>query len=298
MGKKKKKQSAKTNENLPDDSSPDPKPKRKGLFSWLRKDKKKQKSEKSMEKESEEQDLIKANVYNLLFDEMNLFLKELSKLTMEEVKKRLVLLDGKMLWLEKMSQLDEKLKQEGKDIIDLEMEKLEMGLELDSAEEIAARQAQPPQSFDLNELKNQLHEEEPSLKEVFSGLLEDVENDSIEKPINELMSKFILFDLRALIEQSINQVFYLEGKIKNLKKETEDQKKEIEKMKKKQKEAVQHSLKDMLKKLRKEKPKMLLSKERLNEFKALTQKQIAELKAKEEEELESMIENLLQKEKK
>ena len=50
----------------------------------------------------------------------------------------------------------------------------------------------------------------------------------------------------------------------------------------------------MLDKLKKEKPMLLLTEEKLRKLKKLTHKEIAEMKAKEEKEFDQMVEGLLQ----
>ncbi|MCK5183673.1 MAG: hypothetical protein KAQ95_05155, partial [Candidatus Heimdallarchaeota archaeon] len=79
---------------------------------------------------------IENNAYNLLFDDVNLFLHELPHMSLKALRQRLILIDGKMLWLEKISEID-LLDEEGSDdIIDMEMEMLEMGLDLETADEM------------------------------------------------------------------------------------------------------------------------------------------------------------------
>ena len=52
-------------------------------------------------------------------------------------------------------------------------------------------------------------------------------------------------------------------------------------------------IKEILSKLQKEKPKMILSEEKILAFKQLTNKEIAEMKAKEEEAFEEMVQYIM-----
>jgi hypothetical protein len=234
---------------------------------------------------------IENNAYNLLFDEVNLFLHELPHMSLNALRQRLVLIDGKMLWLEKISEID-LLDEEGSDdIIDMEMEMLEMGLELETAEEMKSA-FQPEQGdFNLSAFKAQI-EEEKTLGESIKDIVKEIEMGDLEKPIDELMTKFILYDLRAQMERAINAVFKIEGKIKKLKKQ-EGKEKEINALEADQKIAAKKYLKEVLNHIKKEKPKMILSEEFIKEFKQLTNKKIAALKAKEEKDFEQMVDDLL-----
>jgi len=234
---------------------------------------------------------IENNSYNLLFDDVNLFLHELPHMSLKALRQRLILIDGKMLWLEKISEID-LLDEEGSDdIIDMEMEMLEMGLELETADEMKLAYEPDAKDFNLSVFKAQI-EEEKTLGESIKDIVKDIEMGDLEKPIDELMTKFILYDLRAQMERAINEVFKIEGKIKKLKKQ-EGKEKEIKALEADQKHAAKTYLKEVLNKIKKEKPKMILSKEFITEFKQLTNKKIAALKAREEKEFEQMVDDLL-----
>ncbi len=90
---------------------------------------KKQKKEKEEKKQkSKKQAKIDLNVYNQLFDEVNLFSKEINLLKTKEIKQRLILLDGKIIWLEKQSEKSLASEEGTNEIIELEMEMLEMDM--------------------------------------------------------------------------------------------------------------------------------------------------------------------------
>ncbi|MCK5046423.1 MAG: hypothetical protein KAJ76_10060 [Candidatus Heimdallarchaeota archaeon] len=234
---------------------------------------------------------IENNAYNLLFDDVNLFLHELPHMSLKALRQRLILIDGKMLWLEKISEID-LLDEEGSDdIIDMEMEMLEMGLDLETADEMKSAFQPETGDFNLSAFKAQI-EDEKTLGESIKDIVKEIEMGDLEKPIDELMTKFILYDLRAQMERAINEVFKIEGKIKKLKKQ-EGKEKEIKALEADQKHAANSHLKDVLNKIKKEKPKMILSKEFITEFKQLTNKKIAALKAREEKEFEQMVDDLL-----
>jgi hypothetical protein len=234
---------------------------------------------------------IENNAYNLLFDDVNLFLHELPHMSLKSLRQRLILIDGKMLWLEKISEID-LLDEEGSDdIIDMEMEMLEMGIDLETADEMKSAYEPDIKDFNLSAFKAQI-EEEKTLGESIKDIVKEIEMGDLEKPIDELMTKFILYDLRAQMERAINEVFKIEGKIKKLKKQ-EGKEKEIKALEGDQKHAAKSQLKYVLNKIKKEKPKMILSKELITDFKQLTNKKIAALKAREEKEFEQMVDDLL-----
>lgn len=234
---------------------------------------------------------IESNAYNLLFDDVNLFLHELPHMSLKALRQRLILIDGKMLWLEKISEID-LLDEEGSDdIIDMEMEMLEMGIDLETADEMKSAYEPEIKDFNLSAFKAQI-EEEKTMGESIKDIVKEIEMGDLEKPIDELMTKFILYDLRAQMERAINEVFKIEGKIKKLKKQ-EAKEKEVKALEADQKHAAKSHLKDVLNKIKKEKPKMILAKEFITEFKQLTNKKIAALKAREEKEFEQMVDDLL-----
>lgn len=234
---------------------------------------------------------IENNAYNLLFDEVNLFLHELPHMSLKALRQRLILVDGKMLWLEKISEID-LLDEEGSDdIIDMEMEMLEMGLDLETADEMKSAYEPEIKDFNLSAFKAQI-EEEKTMGESIREIVKEIEMGDLEKPIDELMTKFILYDLRALMERAINDVFKIEGRIKKLKKQ-EGKEKEVKALEADQKHAANSHLKEVLHKIKKEKPKMILSKELISKFKQLTNKKIVALKSREEKEFEQMVDDLL-----
>jgi hypothetical protein len=258
------------------------------------KEEKKRKSRRKTRKEkidSEKIAEIENNAYNLLFDEVNLFLHELPHMSLNALRQRLVLIDGKMLWLEKISEIDFLDEESSDDIIDMEMEMLELGLDLETADEMKSAFEPDIKDFNLSAFKAQI-EEEKTLGESIKDIVKDIEMGDLEKPIDELMTKFILYDLRAQMERAINEVFKKEGKIKKLMKE-EGKEKEIKALQADQKHAAKKYLNEVLKHIKKEKPKMILSEEFIKEFKQLTNKKIAALKAKEEKDFEQMVDDLL-----
>ncbi|MBK5114121.1 MAG: hypothetical protein KGD59_12200 [Candidatus Heimdallarchaeota archaeon] len=258
------------------------------------KEEKKGKSRRRTRKEkidSEKIAEIENNAYNLLFDEVNLFLHELPHMSLNALRQRLVLIDGKMLWLEKISEIDFLDEESSDDIIDMEMEMLELGLDLETADEMKSAFEPDVNDFNLSAFKAQI-EEEKTLGESIKDIVKDIEMGDLEKPIDELMTKFILYDLRAQMERAINEVFKKEGKIKKLMKE-EGKEKEIKALQADQKHAAKKYLNEVLNHIKKEKPKMILSEEFIKEFKQLTNKKIAALKAKEEKDFEQMVDDLL-----
>jgi hypothetical protein len=234
---------------------------------------------------------IENNAYNLLFDDVNLFLHELPHMSLNALRQKLVLIDGKMLWLEKISEIDLIDEEGSDDIIDMEMEMLEMGLELETAEEMKSAYEPEVKDFNLSAFKAQI-EEEKTLGESIKEIVKEIEMGDLEKPIDELMTKFILYDLRAQMERAINEVFKLEGKIKKLK-DQEGKEKEIKALETDQKHAAKKNLKEVLNKIKKEKPKMILSEELIKQFKELSNEKIAALKAKEEKDFEKMVDEIL-----
>ncbi len=234
---------------------------------------------------------IENNAYNLLFDDVNLFLHELPHMSLKALRQRLILIDGKMLWLEKISEIDLLDEESSDDIIDMEMEMLELGIDLETADEMKSAYEPEIKDFNLSAFKAQI-EEEKTFGESIKDIVKEIEMGDLEKPIDELMTKFILYDLRAQMERAINEVFKIEGKIKKLKKQ-EGKEKEIKALEADQKHAANSHLKDVLNKIKKEKPKMILSKELITDFKQLTNKKIVALKAREEKEFEQMVDDLL-----
>ncbi len=258
------------------------------------KEEKKKKSRRKGKKEKIDPDKIaeiENNAYNLLFDDVNLFLNELPHMSLNALRKRLVLIDGKMLWLEKISEIDLIDEEGSDDIIDMEMEMLEMGLDLETADEMKSAYEPDVKDFNLSAFKAQI-EEEKTLGESIKEIVKEIELGDLEKPIDDLMTKIILYDLRALMERAINEVFKIEGKIKKLKKE-EGKEKEIKALEADQKHAAKINLKEILDKIKKEKPKMILPDELIKQFKELSNEKIAALKAKEEKDFEQMVDELL-----
>jgi hypothetical protein len=252
-----------------------------------RKDKRQQKEEKLLEKKTKE---IDNNIYNILFDDINQFLNELNHMSIKALKEHLILIDGKMVWIEKESEEDILPKDEGQEIIDMEMEMLEMGIDLESAEEMTMEFKPIEANLGLEDFKAQI-EETKTLGESLKELMTDIALD--ENPMDDLLYKFILYDLRVILERAINEVFRLEGKIKKLAKK-EDSLKQIELLRIEQKKAVKSSLKDMLSKLKKEKPKLILPEEKIKKYKQLTKQQIADLKAKEEKQFDQMVDEIME----
>lgn len=242
-------------------------------------------------KVAKEKEILEHNAYNLLFDELTFFLKELPKLSAKALKHKLIILDGKMLWLEKQTELQLSEEEEVEDIIDVELQMLEMGMDLESAEEVKTTMNPSEIKFDLETVKERISDGDffdTSLK----GLEEDFNLEDLEKPIEELESDFILFDIRTQMEGAINTVFSLEGKINKL--DLEKDKEQIKQIRYEQKKAVKRYISYILKKLKKEKPKIILSEKQLKQFKKLTKEEIAKLKAQEEKSLEKMAEDLLE----
>ncbi|MCK4290983.1 MAG: hypothetical protein KAX09_08380, partial [Candidatus Heimdallarchaeota archaeon] len=162
---------------------------------------------------------------------------------------------------------------------------------LETADEMKAAYEPEIKDFNLSAFKAQI-EEEKTMGESIKDIVKEIEMGDLEKPIDELITKFILYDLRAQMERAINEVFKIEGKIKKLKKQ-EGKEKEIKALEANQKHAAKSHLKEVLNKIKKEKPKMILSKEFITEFKQLTNKKIGALKAREEKEFEQMVDDLL-----
>jgi len=259
-----------------------------------KRERKKKKAKELSEELKKGKKEIDLNVYNLLFDEINLFLHELQHLSMKALKQRLVLLDGKMLWLEKHSEDEIDLEEEKDDIVDLEMEMLELGLDLDDAEDSTMNYMATAEDFDINAMKADISETQ-SFGDNLKELLKEIEKDGIDKPIEDMLSKFILYDLRANLERAINTVFKLEGQVKKLAGQ-EGADKKLQKIIAEQKKITKSTLKVLLDKLKKEKPKLIMDEKKVNEFKKLTQKKVVDLKAKEEQEFDSMVEGLLEEE--
>lgn len=253
------------------------------------KKKKTEKNKKEQQKIDEKTKELENNIYNILFDELTLFHNELQHMSIKALKQRLILIDGKLLWIEKESEEDLFEENDSEDIIDMEMEMLEMGLELETAEEMKMEFKPIETDLGLEDFKAHMEETKSlgdSLKEIMTEITLD------ENPMDDLLFKFILYDLRALLERAINEVFRIEGKIKKLAKE-EDSLKKIENLRIEQKKVVKSSLRDMLSKIKKEKPKLILKEEKIKEFKQLTKKQIVELKAKEEKQFDQLVDELL-----
>ena len=258
-----------------------------------RQKKEKKKDKQKKEKEIEEKpDKIDLNAYNVIFDEINLFSNELSKLSTKDIKQRIILLDGKLLWLEKESEEDLLSEEDTDEVLDVEMEMLEMGIDLESADEMKLAYEASAEEFSLEAIKADLAETK-SIGDTLRDLLKDIEEDSVTEPIDELMSKFILFDLRVILERATNEVFRLEGKIKQMMQKGEDKEK-IKKLFIDQRLATKRSLKEMLEKLKKEKPMLLLTEDKIKALKGLTHKQIADMKAKEEQDFDNMVNELLE----
>ncbi|NHJ84179.1 MAG: hypothetical protein FK734_01870 [Asgard group archaeon] len=255
-----------------------------------KKSKKQKKKDKEKEQDIDKQ-ILDLNVYNLLYDEIIAFLNELPNIPLKTLRRRLILLDGKMIWLEKQTEEDLFEEKGSDEIIDFEMEMLEQGMDLESADEIKDVYSTEGMEFDLDSYK-EIIEEGKTFGQSIKDIMKDIEMDDVDKPVEDLMSKFILYDLRAFIERSINSVFKLEGKIKKLSKANPEDN-QIKILQADQKKAVKTNLTDMANKLKKEKPKMILTEERINEFKNLDYKKILELKAKEEKEFEDMVGDIL-----
>ncbi|MGC9781102.1 MAG: hypothetical protein HZR80_17795 [Candidatus Heimdallarchaeota archaeon] len=286
MPKKKKKNNADSEQQVEKEE-----PKKKKKRERKKRNKKPPKKIKLSEKDLKKKAEIENNVYNLLFDDINLFLNEIPHMSMKSLRQKLVLIDGKLLWVEKHTEMEFTEEEGSEDIIDLEMQMLEMGVELETAEEMKMAFTSDSPGFDLEAFKDEI-EETKTFGDNIKDILKDFEDDNIEKPIDDLMSKFILYDLRASIERAINEVFRLEGKIKKLKKQ-EGQEKKVQELESEQKKVTRSNLKDMITKLKKEKPKLILPEEKIAEFKKLTKNQIAAMKAKEEKALEEMVGDLL-----
>ncbi|MHA1154591.1 MAG: hypothetical protein ACTSQK_00640 [Candidatus Heimdallarchaeota archaeon] len=252
--------------------------------------KKQKKTKKEKKQEPKKPDKIDLNVYNQLFDEINLFSKEISQLKTKDIKQRLILLDGKIIWLEKQSDIALTSEDGTDEIIKLEMEMLEMDMDLETADEMTLAYEASAEDFSLQAIKDDLNEAQ-TFGDSFRDILKDFEEDT--DPMDDLMSKFLLYDMRGSLERAISEVFRLEGNIKNLMKEGED-KKTIKGLFVDQRKAVSKSLKEILSKLKKEKPEMILTEDQMKEFKNLTHKEIAELKAKEEQDFDQMVAELLE----
>ncbi|MBN1330852.1 MAG: hypothetical protein JXA54_15370 [Candidatus Heimdallarchaeota archaeon] len=249
-----------------------------------KKDKKTRKTEMLMEKKEE----IENNLYTILFDELISFSNVLPHMNPKAVKQQLILLDGKMLWLEKASE-ENLLHEEGsEDIIDMEMQILEKGYDLETADEMKDDLSSLDVDFDLESFKADL-EESKSLGDSLRELINEVTEDD---PLEDLTSKFVLYDLRAILERAVKEVFRLEGKIKKLA-DKEDSLKEVEQLQTEQKKATKNSLREMMIIIKKEKPRLILDEEKIIEFKNLTSMEIVELKAKEEKEMDRMVTELM-----
>ena len=262
------------------------------LFRKKEKKPKRKKEKKSDEKKSQKiPDKIDLNAYNLLFDELNALFNELPHISPKSLKQRLILIDGKMLWLEKYSDQDILLEEESDDIIELEMEMLEMGLDLESADEMKSSYEAMPDDFDIEAVKNDLQKTK-SWGEDLKDLIKDIEEDSTGE-VEGLTSKLLLYDLRAIMEGAIKIVFTLEGKIKQIKNDP-NEKDKVKALQEEQKKNTKRYLNDIIAKLKKEKPQLILPEKLINEFKNLTQKHIAELKKKEEQVLDDLVNELLE----
>lgn len=252
--------------------------------------KKQKKAKEAKKQEPKKPTKIDLNVYNQLFDEVNLFLKEISILKTKDIKQRLILLDGKIIWLEKQSEKNLTSEEGTDEIINLEMEMLELDMDLETAEEMTMAYEASAEDFSLQAVKDDLKEAQ-TFGDSIRELLKEFEEDT--DPMDDLMSKFLLYDMRGSLERAISEVFRLEGKIKKLMQEGED-KKTIKGLFVDQRKAVSKSLKEILSSLKKEKPEMILTEDQMKEFKNLSHKEIAELKAKEEKEFDQMVNELLE----
>ncbi len=250
-----------------------------------KKDKKSRKAEVLEEKKVE----IENNLYTILFDELVAFNNELPNMSSKAIRQKLILLDGKMLWLERASEEDLFQEEGSEDIIDMEMQMLENGYELETADEMKDTLSPLDVEFNLESFKADL-EESKSLGDSLREMIKEVTES--EDPMEGLASKFVLYDLRAILERAVKEVFRLEGKIKKLA-EKEDAVKEVEHLQAEQKKVSKDSLQDMLSTIKKEKPRLVLTEEKVIEFKNLTSKQIVELKAKEEKEMDRLVDELI-----
>ena len=289
MARKKKEKKLKEEKKVTNEKKPEKKKRER-----KKREKKKKKTKELSEELKKGKKEIELNVYNLLFDEINLFLNELQHLSMKALKQRLVLLDGKLLWVEKHSEDEIDLEEEKDEIVDLEMEMLELGLDLDDAEDSTLDYMATAEDFDISAIKADLTETQ-SFGDNLKELIKEIEEDGPEKPIEEMLSKFILYDLRASLERVINSVFKLEGQVKKLTGQ-EGAEKKLKNIIAEQKKITKSALKDMVSKLKKEKPKLILDEEKVNDFKKLTQKKVVDMKAKEEQEFDTMVEGLLDQE--
>ena len=290
--RKKKEQTEKAKKESEKEQEPKRNERRQKKERSKKKDKKKreEKQEKKKTPVQKIPDKIDLNVYNQLFDEVNLFLKEINTLKTKDIKQRLILLDGKTIWLEKLNEEALVSEDGAEDIISLEMEMLEMDMDLETADEMSMAYEASAEDFDLQAVKDDITETQ-SFGDSIKDLLIEFEED--KDPMDDLMSKFLLFDIRSSLERATNEVFRLEGNIKKLMKEGEDKNK-IKALFVDQRKAVSKSLKEILNALKKEKPEMILTEEQMKEFKNLTHEAIATLKAKEEQAFDQMVNELLE----
>jgi hypothetical protein len=252
-----------------------------------RKKRKQKKEKKKITKPSK----LQLNVYNILFDELNLLLKETPKLSRKKLKERLILLDGKLLWIERKSELDISAEEETDDDIALEMEMLELGLDLDDAEEVIFEEGNlAAPGLDISSYKKMIEkqtEKNENLKKIFT----EFSVEDLDKPLDDLEGSFVLFELRALIEKAVSGVFTIEHQISEIQ-EQEEQKEKIKQLERRQKQVLKNALEEALQKIQKEKPELILKKEKIKEYKKLTTTKIADMKAQEEKLLEEMMEKI------
>jgi len=249
----------------------------------------KRKARKTDQAKEEDQGVISRNIYNLLFDELTSFYHDLNHMSLKAIRQNLILLDGKMLWIERLSEQD-LLEEEGsEDIIDMELEMLELGMDLESAEELKEEFTPLELDLSLEDYKAEM-EEAKSFGENLKELIKEIEED--KNPMDELVTKFLLYDLRVFLERAINEVFRLQGKIEQLQKK-EGTEKQIENLQIDQKRAVKTQLKEMLAKLKKEKPVLIFTDEKIKEYKQLTIKEIIEIKRQEEQQFDKLVNEIM-----
>ncbi|MHA1630565.1 MAG: hypothetical protein ACTSXO_06110 [Candidatus Heimdallarchaeota archaeon] len=252
--------------------------------------KKKEKAKKKKQAQSiAKEETISNNIYNLLFDEIAAFYNDLNHMSLKAIRQSLILLDGKMLWIEKLSEQDLLREKGSEDIIDMELQMLEMGMDLESAEELKDEFSPLEMDLTLEDFKAEMNEAK-SFGQELRELIKDIEEDT--NPIDELAYKFLLYDLRVFLERAINEVFRLQGKINRLKKK-EGTEKQIKNLQIDQKRAVKSQLKEMLAKLKKEKPVLVFPEEKIKEYKELTVKQIVEIKRQEEQQFDQLVKEIM-----
>ena len=183
------------------------------------------------------------------------------------------------------------LEEETDDIISMEMDMLEMGMDLESADELKVDLTPGEVGFDLKNFTESLKSGD-LFDDNLSGLKEEFSLDDLDKPMEELEANFTLFEIRSIMEKALSAIFSLEGKITELKEQKAAEK--IQAIQDQQKKALTQYIREIIDVLKKEKPKLLLTKEKVKEFKQLTTKKIAEMKAEEELELEEMAKDLLE----